>query len=99
MIFRPSAATPRLRLLHHRRPHYFNNSLISQTKVTASGQTGYPNYGNLYFPADTTADGFYRVLVVEYEGDTRGNPWYSNLICLAADTSASSNTGAVKAYG
>jgi hypothetical protein len=76
-----------------------NNALISQTKITASGATGYPDYGNLYFPADTTADGFYRVLVVEYEGDTRGNPWFANLICLAADTSASSNTGAVKAYG
>ena len=36
----------------------------------------------------TTWDGFYRVYVSEFEGDTRGAPWYSNLVCLAVDSSA-----------
>jgi hypothetical protein len=35
-----------------------------------------------------TWDGFYRVYVCEHTGDTRGTPWYSNLICLAIDSSA-----------
>jgi hypothetical protein len=35
-----------------------------------------------------TWDGFYRVYVAEHEGDTRGHPWYSNLVCLAIDSSA-----------
>jgi len=35
-----------------------------------------------------TNDGFYRVFVAEHEGDTRGQPWYSNLVCLAIDSSA-----------
>lgn len=39
-------------------------------------------------PAALAADGLYRVLVVEYEGDTRGGDWYSVLTCLAADGSA-----------
>ena len=28
------------------------------------------------------ADGLYRIYVVEHEGDTRGQPWYSDLICI-----------------
>lgn len=34
------------------------------------------------------ADGFYKVLVHEFEGDTRGEPWYSYLTCLVVDLSA-----------
>ena len=30
----------------------------------------------------------YRVLVIEYEGDTRGQPWYATLTCLLVDPSA-----------
>jgi hypothetical protein len=39
-------------------------------------------------PAALAADGLYRVLAVEYEGDTRGGDWYSIVTCLAADGSA-----------
>jgi hypothetical protein len=35
-----------------------------------------------------TADGFYRVYVCEHTGDTRGQEWYSELVCLAIDSSA-----------
>jgi hypothetical protein len=35
-----------------------------------------------------TWDGLYRVYVAEHEGDVRGQPWYSNLVCLAIDSSA-----------
>jgi hypothetical protein len=35
-----------------------------------------------------TWDGFYRVYVAEHDGDTRGQAWYSNIICLAIDKSA-----------
>ena len=34
-----------------------------------------------------TADGVYRVYSIEHEGDTRGHNWYSDVICLAVDTS------------
>jgi hypothetical protein len=33
-------------------------------------------------------DGFYVVYVAEHYGDTRGNEWYTDLICLGADPSA-----------
>ena len=36
-------------------------------------------------------DGIYRILVVEYSGDNRGNDWYSDLICLDVDATAPVN--------
>lgn len=41
----------------------------------------------LQFLADVTADGFYRVYVAEHVGDTRGNDWYTELVCLSVDRS------------
>jgi hypothetical protein len=47
----------------------------------------------------TTAAGFYRVMQAEFTGDTRGNPWYVDLICLAVDVTASNPNDSVRAYG
>lgn len=33
----------------------------------------------------TNADGLYYVMVANHTGDTRGNEWYTDLICLAVD--------------
>jgi len=35
-----------------------------------------------------TQDGFYKILVSEFEGDTRGQEWYSQLTCIAIDKTA-----------
>lgn len=32
-------------------------------------------------------DGFYRVLSIKHKGDTRGNPWYSEIVAVEADLS------------
>lgn len=45
--------------------------------------------------AKTTSDGLYRMLVVDHEGDTRGQAWYSYVTALAIDTT----TNKVKPYG
>lgn len=37
----------------------------------------------------TADDGYYKVLVAEHSGDTRGNPWYTSMICVALDGGAS----------
>jgi hypothetical protein len=47
----------------------------------------------------TTAQGFYRVMVAEFSGDTRGSDWFVDLICLAVDVSASNPNNSVQAYG
>lgn len=36
-------------------------------------------------PPEIEGDGFYRILVVEHSGDSRGNDWYSQLTCLGID--------------
>jgi hypothetical protein len=46
-----------------------------------------------------TAAGFYRVMVAEFSGDTRGQDWYVDLICLAVDVSASNQSQSVAASG
>lgn len=33
-------------------------------------------------------DGYYYVMWAEHQGDTRGNDWYTDVICLAADVTA-----------
>ena len=45
--------------------------------------------------ASVTRDGFYRAYIVEHEGDTRGQSWYSHCTALAIDSSS----GNVKPYG
>ncbi|WP_176080805.1 phage protein [Paraburkholderia tropica] len=44
-----------------------------------------------------TAQGTYRVMVAEFTGDTRGDPWYVDLICLAVDVSAPDQSQSVAA--
>lgn len=39
-------------------------------------------------PASINADGLYRLLTVEHRGDTRGQDWYSELVCLDVDETA-----------
>lgn len=40
------------------------------------------------FMPKTDNDGFYRILSVDHEGDTRGTPWYSDLACIAVSGSS-----------
>ena len=63
------------------------NYLINETIDRGPGIV--PNYANPFAGAyaSVTEDGFYRVLVCEYEGDSRGQAWYQDLICLAIDPS------------
>lgn len=37
--------------------------------------------------AFTSPTGIYKVLLLEHSGDTRGNPWYSTMVCVAIDKS------------
>lgn len=36
-------------------------------------------------PAKLDNDGIYRILKAEFAGDTRGNDWYANLLCVGID--------------
>lgn len=45
-------------------------------------------YSNIAYYAKTNADGIYSPWVIQYEGDSRGGPWYMNMICFTVDSSA-----------
>jgi len=74
-----------------------NEGDITQTIIRE--RIGFPNItGIAPYVADVTEDGFYRVLVVEHSGDTRGQDWYTVITALSLDKSASAKNS-VKAYG
>lgn len=66
-------------------PNIKTGGKIKIDNASVQQATGNPDYTALnYFPS-LSNDGFYKVLAVEYEGDTRGGPWYSKIICIALD--------------
>jgi hypothetical protein len=66
----------------------------AELNTTIVKQQGlFPQYSSVSYPASTANDGVYRVLVVEHEGDSRGNPWYSKLTCLAIDSTSPASSG------
>ena len=64
--------------------------------ATVAGQT--ENEQLQTSPVNSTTDGFYRILVIEHEGDTRGQAWYSNLTCLNINSGTSADDS-VLPYG
>lgn len=69
------------------------NQLVQQNPNAAP--VPFNQWTGIQLLAKVTDDGFYRVYVAEHVGDTRGQEWYSDLICLAIDKSSDS----VKPYG
>jgi hypothetical protein len=62
------------------------NETFQQADFTIPGaQLPYNRYAGLQQFADVSADGLYRVYVAEVKGDTRGAPWWMDLILLAVD--------------
>jgi hypothetical protein len=56
------------------------------TNTDASSPVPFDRYVGLQLLAPVApGDGLYRLYVVEHEGDTRGQSWYSHLTCLAID--------------
>lgn len=65
-----------------------NKTTQQEKSKLPAGQDPYNSRAGLYFPADLSADGYYKLYVVEHFGDSRGNEFYSNLTALAVDISA-----------
>lgn len=63
-----------------------NEQDVAQAKLPDAAKDAQANK-----PADIAADGFYRLLVVEHSGDSRGNDWYSDLVCLDIDATQPPN--------
>jgi hypothetical protein len=72
-----------------------DNKTVNINTRTVKEQ-GFPTYSGIEFYADEAVDGLYRVCVHEYEGDTRGTPWYSTLTVLAIDPSVPPGSGVLR---
>jgi hypothetical protein len=62
-----------------------DNDSINRTVNLQNNFVPFDRYTGVQVLAPVTDDGFYRLYVVEHHGDTRGNDWYSELVCLAVD--------------
>ena len=68
---------------------------LQQQNGSTLPSPAFNKYVGLENLAQVATDGLYRVYVVEHEGDTRGQPWYSHLTCLTVNPV----TKAVRPYG
>ena len=68
---------------------------------TSTGDTRVsPATGKMEFSsAFTSPTGTYKILLLEHAGETRGNPWYSELVCIALDLSGGAIPNRDMAYG
>ncbi len=86
-----------------RRIQLNNKDLTTTSKNLITGPdgsqlpVGFPNYTGVQYFASLNADGIYRAIVVEHEGDSYApsSPWYTHLTCLNLDPSS----GTVDPYG
>lgn len=67
---------------------------INQITMQQQGLTYQPAIATV-----VTAAGFYRVMQAEFEGDSRGQSWYVDMICLAVDVTASNQNQSVATSG
>jgi hypothetical protein len=65
---------------------HINQSSIQAAQLYRSVDGGVDNPQNALLP-EVAADGIYKVLQINVDGDTRGNPWYQDLACIAKDSS------------
>ena len=69
-------------------PEDINQGVIANSGPILYGPGRLENLSSAAFIAKISGSGFYKVLVAEHDGDTRGVAWYSKLVCLAVDKSA-----------
>ena len=65
-----------------------NNKSLNQLSQQGTNVTRANSRTQIQNNAALSDDGTYRVFVLDHEGDTRGNQWYTNIIGLAVDQSA-----------
>ncbi|MDD1789112.1 phage protein [Burkholderia gladioli] len=66
---------------------YLNNASIQQYQYSLN-VTQQGTQGRALFENKIDSDGYYYLMSVNHKGDTRGNEWHSDALCLAADSTA-----------
>jgi hypothetical protein len=63
-----------------------DNKTVNQLfQQNADNPIPYNQYTGIQRLASVSADGLYRVYAAEHTGDTRGQPWYTDIVCLAVN--------------
>ena len=60
-----------------------NNASIQQAKLTPTAQDPTQSLAKGFLNQIIDNDGIYRILAIDYAGDTRGTEWYSDLVCTS----------------
>ncbi|RRA01915.1 phage protein [Burkholderia cepacia] len=66
---------------------HLNNSSIQQYQYSLN-VNDQPAQGRAQLENKIDSDGFYYLMSVNHRGDTRGNDWHSDALCLAADATS-----------
>jgi hypothetical protein len=74
-----------------------NKEITQKSQQDPNGAaTNYSKYAQIEFNAAINnapdGDGVYRTFTVEHEGDSRGTPWYTTLICLSVNETNNKTT-------
>lgn len=69
-------------------PNFKINTAIELDNSSIVDYTFSPDYGFVDLSQWKDKDGLYRIMSVDHQGDTRGNDWYSTLVCAGISDSA-----------
>jgi hypothetical protein len=72
-----------------------NQTVQQKDHVIPGAQLPFNQWAGIQQFATIATDGLYRVYVAEHKGDTRGQEWYTDIVCLTIDPV----TNTCKAYG
>lgn len=67
---------------------HINEADIQKAQLAIDQGGSVDNPENAFVQGSIAADDIYRVCRIDMEGDTRGEPWYMNLLCIAANQAA-----------
>lgn len=81
-------------LLQVNRLIQIDNKSVERIKLDFSNAKTPPT-----LPADLSADGYYYILCISHQGDTRGVEWYTSLICLLNYPTANPANSVQPGYG
>jgi hypothetical protein len=90
------------RLECHQRVRINNGDTLQQQLNLVFGEGAVANQAGLAAEGSRTiisADGMYRIIEITHSGDTRGNDWYSDLLCLSTDPQQAQTTPYVVSTG
>lgn len=70
------------------------------TEMTGASFEGFKSAARLNadveIPQPTSPTGDYKIIMMEISGDTRGKPWYMDLVCIATDANGKINPNVTK---